>query len=190
MIFFIFEKKIMILDGIVLLVCILAFFRGWKKGLLWAVVSIIAVLIGIIVSLKFSHLLANYLFENDILTNSYTLLISFVILFIGTILIFRMAIKFLEKILEIVFLGWVNNALGGLIYSFFILFLFSTFFWLTNKANLLKQENKNSSKVYAYIEPIAPKTVAFVTPYIPFFKTLYNDIELYFEKMQKKENAK
>lgn len=175
----------MVLDGILLLVCILAFFRGWKKGLLWAIVSIIAVMVGIVVSLKFSHLLANYLFENNILTNSYTLLISFVLLFLLTIFLFRTLIKFVEKILETVFLGWANNLLGGIFYCFLVVFLFSTFLWLCNKADLIKPQFKADSKTYAYVEPIAPKTVALITPFIPYVKTLYKDIEEYFEKISK-----
>ena len=59
----------MILDGILLILCIIAFIRGWKKGLLWAIVSIIAVLIGIVISLKCAHLLADYLFENNLKRN-------------------------------------------------------------------------------------------------------------------------
>ncbi len=183
--FFIYLKKItvMVLDSIVLILCIIAFIRGWKKGMLWAIVSVIAVIAGIIISLKFSHLLAEYLFEKDILKNQYTLLISFIILFIGTVFLFRTAIKLAEGILETFFLGWVNNLLGGLLYSFFAMFLCSMFFWLANKAGLLREENKLSSKSYGYIVPLAPKTIEYVTPYIPFFKTLYNDIESYFDKI-------
>ncbi len=175
----------MIVDGVLLIVCILAFIRGWKKGLLWAIVSIVAVIIGIVVSLKFSHLLANYLFENNILTNSYTLLISFVLLFLLTIFLFRTLIKFVEKILETVFLGWVNNILGGLFYCFLVVFLFSTFLWLSNKAKLLNLKYTSDSKTYRYVEPIAPKTVALITPFVPYVKTLYKDIEEYFEKISK-----
>jgi membrane protein required for colicin V production len=175
----------MILDGLLLILCIIAFIRGWKKGLLWAIVSIIAVLIGIVISLKCAHLLADYLFENNILNNQYTLLLCFILLFLSTIFIFRMLVKFIEKILESVFLGWVNNVLGGLCYCFFILFLCSTFLWLGNKAHLIKPENKLDSKSYEYIAPLAPKTIAYITPYIPLFKTLYSDIEAYFAKLSK-----
>ena len=181
------EKKCdMILDGITLLLCILAFIRGWKKGMLWAIVSIIAVIVGIVVSLKFSHMLADYLFTNNILTNSYTLLISFVLLFILTIFLFRTLIRFVEKILETVLIGWVNNVLGGLLYGFLLVFLISTFFWLCNKANLLNKSQMSDSKTYTYVEPIAPKTVAWITPFIPYAKTLYKDIEEYFEKLSNK----
>ncbi|MCC7030853.1 MAG: CvpA family protein [Chitinophagaceae bacterium] len=179
----------MLLDGILLILCLIAFIRGWKKGLLWALVSVVAVLAGIILSLKFSHLLSDYLFEKNILRNQYTLLLSFILLFIGTIFLFRTLIRFVEGVLETFFLGWVNNLLGGLFYSFFVLFICSMFFWLSNKANLLNRQNKLDSKSYSLVEPLAPKTIAFVTPYLPFFKTLYNDVEMYLAKIAGAEHA-
>jgi membrane protein required for colicin V production len=173
----------MILDGILLILCLIAFIRGWKKGLLWALVSVVAVIAGIIISLKFSHLVSDYLFEKNILKSQYTLLLSFILLFIGTIFLFRTGIKFVESVLETFFLGWVNNLLGGLFYSFFVLFLCSVFLWLTNKANLLNKQHKLDSKSYGFVEPLAPKSIAFITPYLPFFKTLYSDVERYLAKI-------
>ncbi len=173
----------MILDGLLLILCVIAFIRGWKKGLLWALVSVVAVMAGIIISLKFSHLLSDYLFEKDILKSQYTLLLCFILLFIGTIFLFRTLIKFVEGVLETVFLGWVNNLLGGLLYSFFVLFICSVFLWITAKVNLLNHENKLGSKAYPIVAPLAPKTIEVVTPYIPFFKTLYADVQNYLHKM-------
>lgn len=180
----------MILDGILLILCVIAFIRGWKKGLLWALVSMVAVVAGIIISLKFSHLLADYLFENNILKNQYTLLLSFILLFIGTLFLFRTLIKIAEGVLDTFFLGWVNRLLGGMFYAFFVLFICSVFLWLGNKAGVLKAENKLDSKSYAYIAPLAPESIAFISPYIPFFKTLYSDVETYLEKISAEDNTK
>ena len=186
--FFIYEKIFitMIFDGIILILCLLAFIRGWRKGLLWAIVSVIAVFVAVLVSLKLSNLLATYLFETHIIQSQYTLILSFVCLFLATIFLFRTIVKFAEKILETLFLGWINKLFGGILYCFFILFVISTFIWLTSKVNLLKPANKLQSKTYHYIERISPKTIAFISPYIPYFKGLYSDIESYFAKQKEK----
>ena len=66
---------------------------------------------------------------------------------------------------------------------------FSFFFYAVlfygNKAHLIKPENKLDSKSYEYIATLAPKTIAYITPCIPLFKTLYSDIEAYFAKLSK-----
>ncbi len=167
----------MILDGIVLIICILAFVRGWKKGLLWAVFSLVAVIIGIIVSLKLSHTLADYLFKHNILSGQYTLLLSFIILFLVVLFAFRSGVKLVETFLDKVFLGWVNNISGGILYTGFVLFIISTFFWLANKAGLLKEDMKKESKSYTYIEPISPKAIELSSGYIPLCKNLFHDVE-------------
>lgn len=179
----------MVLDVILCILCIIAFVRGWKKGLLWAICSLLAILIGIIISLKLSHALADFLFEKNILTGQYTLLLSFVILFLGSIFLFRVLIKFIENILDTFFLGWINNLLGGLLYSFFIVFLFSTFYWLADSGHLLKAELKSESRTYPFVAPIAPKTIEVTTHYLPFFKGLYGDIKNYSQKLENDRKA-
>jgi membrane protein required for colicin V production len=167
----------MILDCILLILVILAFVRGWKKGLLWAICSLIAVFLGIVIALKLSGELAEYLFVQQIMTSKYTMLISFVILFLGTIFLFRLAIKLVEGILDKLFLGWINHVLGALLYSFFVVFMMSTFCWLSNQIHLLKPALKEESKTYSYIEPIAPKTIDFVSAYLPYCKDMIKKVE-------------
>jgi membrane protein required for colicin V production len=171
----------MVLDIVLLIMAILAFIRGWKKGLLWAICSLLAVVLGIVVALKLSSELSEYLFVQQIITSKYTLLISFVILFLGTIFLFRMLIKFVEAILDKLFLGWINNLLGGLLYSFFVVFIISTFCWLANQVNLLKPALKDESKSYIYLEPIAPKTIDLVSAYLPYCKDLIRNAEAQLE---------
>lgn len=176
----------MILDGILIVLLILAFIRGWKKGLLWAVGSLIAVLLGVMIALKLSHSLADYLFRQNLLSSQYTLILCFVLLFIGTIFLFRSIIKFIESFLDKVFLGWANNMLGGVLYSFFTLFVVSSFLWLVNQSGLLNDELKKESNTYTYVEPISVWTIKTASEYLPYCKSLWNDIQGYFEKVQKK----
>ena len=175
----------MILDCILLVLMLLAFIRGWKKGLLWAICSFIAVLLGIIIALKLSGEFSEYLFVQQILTSKYTMIISFVILFLGTLFLFRMLIKLIEGVLDKLFLGWINHLLGALLYSFFVVFIVSTFCWLANQIQLLKPAMKAESKSYAYIEPVAPKTIDLISKYTPFCKDMIRKIESHLEEISK-----
>lgn len=175
----------MILDGILMIFVILAFIRGWKKGLLWAICSLLAVFLGIVIALKLSGVLSEYLFTQQILSSKYTMLVAFVILFLGTIYLFRTAIKLIEGLLDKLFLGWVNNLSGGLLYAFFVVFIVSTFCWLANQINLLKPAMKAESKSYSYIEPIAPKTIGFVSSYLPFCKDMIRKAESHLEEVSR-----
>jgi len=163
----------MIFDALVLLLGTLAFIRGWQKGLLWAVFSLIAVLLGIFIALKFSQLLTDFLFSQEILAGKYTLPLSFLILFLTVLFGFRLLIKFIESLLEKILLGWANRLLGGLLYSGFVLLVFSVFCWLCNQSGLLSDTLKQESKSFTIIEPIAPKTVELSSKYLPLCQDLY-----------------
>ena len=107
------------------------------------------------------------------------------ILFLGTLFLFRILIKLIEGLLDKLFLGWINHLLGALLYSFFVVFIVSTFCWLANQIQLLKPAMKAESKSYAYIEPVAPKTIDLISKYTPFCKDMIGKIESHLEEISK-----
>ncbi len=173
----------MIIDSLVLIFCILAFWRGWNKGLLWAICSLLAVLLGAILSLKLSHSLSSYLFTQNILTSKYTLLISYILIFVIVLFVARMLVKFVEKILSKLFLGWINKLSGALLYVFFTLFVFSTFIWLGKEVQLVSPTAEIESKTYSIVQPIAPFMISNSATFLPYCKNLIADVKLYLEKV-------
>jgi membrane protein required for colicin V production len=167
----------MVFDGIVLILICISFYRGWKKGILWAIFSMVSVVIGILLSLKLSHQVADYLFKQNIMTSQYTLLISFILIFVLVVFLFRFGIKLVEKILDAVLLGWANKILGGVLYSLMTIFIVSTLVWLFNQVNILGPELKKDAKTYTYIEPISPKVIKLSSDYLPLMKNLFQQIK-------------
>lgn len=179
----------MVFDAMVLILSTLAFIRGWQKGFLWAIFSLIAVLLGILIALRFSQLLSDFLFRQDILAGKYTLPLSFLVLFLTVLFGFRLLIKLIESLLEKILLGWANRTLGGLLYAGFVLLVFSLFCWLGNQSGLLSQELKKESKAFVYIEPIAPKTVELASLYLPLCKNLYKEVNEVLSQSNSVQNA-
>jgi membrane protein required for colicin V production len=167
----------MILDSIITIACILAFYRGWKKGIVSAILSMIGVFAGTILSLKLSHFVAEYSLSKHILNTQYVLPIAFILIFIATILLFRFVIKAIEGLLKIAMLGWANRLIGAALYLFFTLFFVSALFWLANIVGIITPEGKQDSKAYSFVEPIAPKAIELASKYLPFCKTLFNQIK-------------
>lgn len=165
------------LDIILLIVGTLAFIRGWGKGLLWAICSVLGVILSVIIAMKLASRLADYLFSHEWLHGQYTLLIAFIILFFVCIGILRLSIRLVEKALDKVLLGWLNKVLGGVLYLFFVVFLCSTFYWLADQVKLIKPATKKDSMTYAYIAPIAPATIEFISPLLPYCKDVISDVK-------------
>jgi membrane protein required for colicin V production len=173
----------MIIDSLVLIFCILAFWRGWNKGLLWAICSMLAVLLGSVLSLKLAHSLSQYLFTQNILTSKYTLLISYILIFVIVLFAARLLVKFVEKILSKLFLGWANKLSGAMLYMFFTLFVFSSFIWLGKEVQLVSPSTEMDSKTYPFVQPIAPFVISNSETFLPFCKNLFADVKLYLEKV-------
>lgn len=171
----------MIIDGIIGISLVLAFIRGWKKGVLWAVASLAAVVLGSLVSLKLSHKFAQLIQEQNLIDSKYTLIVSYILLFLIVMYGLRFLIKMIEKLLDSLMLGWVNRLAGGAVYILFSAFMLSSIFWLTNEAGVLTTEAKQESQLYTAIEPIAPQGIKLGGEYLPMLKELYADIGAYLE---------
>ena len=104
----------------IITICILAlgFFRGYSKGLILEITSILAISLGIFGSVKFSNetveFLNNYfpmLLENT--NDQIVIIFSFAISFLGIMIVVTLIGKTITKALKLVFLGFYNKILGG-----------------------------------------------------------------------------
>ena len=166
----------MIFDALLLVFGLLAFWRGWQKGLLWAILSLVAVLAGVLIAMQGAHQLSEWLFSQDILNGKYTLPLSFVIIFILVILLFRLLVRFAVGVLEKMLLGWANRMAGGVLYLFFVALLFSAFAWLAQRSGLFADNLEKESQTMNFIAPLAPKTVEYASALMPVGKDLYKEI--------------
>jgi Colicin V production protein. len=173
----------MLLDIITLSLCLLFFCQGWKKGMMWGVCSLVGSIIGILLSLKYAHVLSHTLLVRQIWQSPFSLIVCFLLLFILFMVVVRMIVYFFEKVLDKVMLGWLNSLLGGLLYVSFFVLIWSTIFWLLQKTNLINAEMNNQSKTFRYIYPIAPFVIEKSSDYVPLFKGMYEDIKEFAEKI-------
>lgn len=142
------------LDIILIIPIVYGFYKGYKKGLVFSFISLISVVLGIFLSIKFSSVLEVYIRNEQLVAEKYVSIISFVIMFLGTILILNLIGKILEKILKTVHLESINKILGGvfgLIKFFFILSVLIFFMERVDQlVTFIPEETKGESKIYQY----------------------------------------
>lgn len=173
----------MILDIIAITLIILFFIRGYMKGIIVAVFSVLAIVLGIFCALKLSELLASYLFQQGWVTSGWAQIISYIVLFIGVIWLVRLLAKAIETSMEAVMLGWVNKSLGGLFYAFMAIVAWSTLLWLGNEMKITKPKDIAASKTYPYIAPLAPWVGDKLGHLWPMTKEVFGDLELFFDEV-------
>src|SRR5690349_8193204 len=111
------------IDIIVLGLLLLALFKGLRKGLVLAVFSFLAFVIGLAAALKLSALVAVYLGENTNVSGRWLPVLAFVLVFGVVLLLVRLGAKLVEGGLQLVLLGWLNRVGGVLFFALLYLFL-------------------------------------------------------------------
>lgn len=173
----------MALDIIAITLIVICFIRGYMKGIIVAAFSVIAVVLGIICALKLSERLATWLLQHNYVTSGWAQFVSYLLLFVGVVLAVRLLAALIEKSMETVMLGWINKSLGGLLYVFVGIVAWSTLLWLGDKMTLVSEQQKEKSKTYTYISPVAPRVAAQVGVLWPMSQKVFYDLEAFFEQV-------
>jgi membrane protein required for colicin V production len=151
--------KMEYLDFILAIPLIWGAFMGFKKGLILELASIVALVLGIYCSIKFSDLTADYLNSYFEINANWIGLISFLVTFIGVVFAVSLLGKALDKMLKLIALGFVNRLLGlvfGLT-KFAIILSFVIFFFenLNQKFQFTEQNLDEITFLYTPIKMIA-----------------------------------
>lgn len=163
------------LDFITVIVVTIGFIRGFRKGLIVAIFSVVALLLGILFALKLSQLLAAWMVEKGV-GGAWAPMLAYIALFVGVGWLVRRGGKAIESFSEAVMLGIVNKLAGGVLFAFIGAVVWSTVLWLAARVNLISPETKASSRTYAYIEPLAPATFEKAGVVLPFARDVFNEL--------------
>ncbi len=133
-------------------------FTGFRKGFIVELFSLAALVVGIYAAVYFSDYAARFLIENFAMNEDYVPIISFIITFIGVVIIVYFVGKLLEKLVNMVALG-VLNKLGGAAFGILKAAVFlSIVIMLINSLDnkWIPKEKKKESVLYAPVAGIAP----------------------------------
>jgi len=148
------------LDIIIIIPLLLFAWQGFKKGLIIEVATLAALVLGLFFAFCFSDYAANLLNDHFSIDEKYMAALSFIVTFIVVVIVVIAVGKILQKIIDIILLGFLNKAAGAvfgivkgaLILS--ILLLIINYFDTNQK--LIKEEYKENSIFYEPIESFAP----------------------------------
>jgi membrane protein required for colicin V production len=171
----------MMLDFIGIVLIVLYFIRGYTKGVVVAVFSFLAVILGVIVSLKLSGWFAGWLLANGLVTSSVSLLLSYAILFVGVILLVRFIANAVESIFKMSLLGWLNSLMGGCMYAFMAAVVWSSLLWILHEMHAISPSTIAASKTYPYLQPLAPWIFEHIGKLLPFAKGIFEELKQFFQ---------
>ena len=176
----------MLIDFTFAALMILAIIKGYQKGFILAIFSIIAFIIGLAAALKLSTAVADYLKDSISVSAKWLPFIAFAIVFFLVVLLVRLGGKLIEKTFQAVMLGWLNRIAGILLYAALYLIILSIFIFYAQKLQILQPAAIESSQTYHFIQPWGPKVMDNFGKLIPPFKDMFTQLGDYFNSLSNK----
>lgn len=152
-------QKMNYLDIIIAIILFLFGFKGFRKGLVIEVVTLLAFGVGIYGAMHFSDFTANHLQDFMEINPKYLNTIAFVLTFILLVIVVNMIGRAVTGLIEAMNLSFFNK-LGGFVFGVAKgVLLCSILLLVLNNFQLigmLKPEMREKSKLYPYIEETVP----------------------------------
>jgi membrane protein required for colicin V production len=175
----------MIIDIIVAIILILAAIKGFRQGLIVALFSVIAFIVGLAAAIKLSVVVAGYVGKTVNVSDKWLPIISFAVVFLIVVILVRLGAKFIQRTVELAMLGWINRIGGILLYAALYILIFSILLFYAEQLSLIKPETIKESVTYEYIQPWGPKLMDGLGKIIPVFKGMFEDLEDFFDSVSK-----
>ncbi len=173
----------MLPDIIALILLVMAVYKGFRKGLVVAVFSLFAFIIGLAAALKLSAVAANYIGEAISFSQKWLPFVAFFLVFLIVVLLVKLGAVIVEKLVNVVMLGWVNR-LGGIL--FFILiyfFIYSIVLFYAAQLGVLKPTVTDNSFAYNLIAPLAPAIMEGIGKVFPLFRDMFEQLLDFFQSV-------
>ena len=166
-----------IIDIVLAIFLILGAFAGFKRGFVLEIVSFFALFLGIIGGLHFLHWGISFLNEQFNITGKIVPILSFLMIFVGIIVLVSFLGKALKKVIHMTPLGGVDTIAGALVGAFKWAFMLSVIIWIGGLFSLSAPRHlTEESTLYSYVSGVAPGTVAFLSGILPTTSGLFDEI--------------
>jgi len=164
-------------------ILILAVIKGLRQGLIVALFSIIAFIIGLAAALKLSAVVAGYIGSAVNISDKWLPVVSFAVVFLLVVLLIRLGAKAIEKSVEMAMLGWVNKLGGVLLYAALYVLIFSVIIFYADQLGFITEAAKKESVTYKHIQPLGPELMDRLGKIIPVFKDMFKELEEFFDNV-------
>lgn len=176
----------MLIDLVFTVLIVLAVIKGYQKGFVIAVFSVLAFILGLAAALKLSTLVAAYLADSVNISAKWLPFVAFVLVFLGVVILVRLGGKLIEKTLQLALLGWANRIAGIILYGALYIIIFSIVLFYAERLKLVQPSAIESSLTHNFVKPWGPVIMDNIGRVIPWFKDMFNQLESFFNAIPDK----
>jgi len=171
----------MAIDIIGIILIILCFMHGLRRGFILAAFSVIALLLGIICSLRFSATISAWFYDHNYARSGWVLVVCYIAMFILVVWLVGLVARLLQGLVDGLLLGPVNRIAGGILFIFLGAVMWSSLLWIGIKMQVITHEELAASKTYPYFSGIAAWFFEEVGHLLPSIKDTFTKLEGFFD---------
>jgi membrane protein required for colicin V production len=179
----------MFIDVLALLAIAAALYKGYNKGLIMALFSTVSLIIGLAAAVKFSSYISPLIAEKFEISGHLAPIISFILVYLGVMIIIRAIGKGLQKTLESIQVGFLNRVGGMALYLVLYLSIASIIIYYLEKMGVLGEDLIRQSYTYTWLAPWGPAVLDGIGYLIPLFKDMFGDLNGFFDDMSPGEHG-
>ena len=166
-----------LIDIVLSVVLVFGVFKGFRNGFFLELASLISIMLGIYLAIRFSFITKSYL-EKEVSWDAKTIQVAaFAITFIIVIIVVSSLAKAFTSMANFASLGFMNNFLGAFLGLLRTILVVSILLNLLQKVNFencfLSKETKEKSTLYPIVQEVS--------------KNMYPSIAAWFEAFQSQE---
>jgi membrane protein required for colicin V production len=165
------------------IILVLAIIRGWRKGLIIALFSLVCGLVGLTAAVKLSAIVATHMKSDLHMSSRWLPVLAFILVFILVIIIISWAARLLEKLIRWVLLEWLNKLGGILLFLILYLSVYSIILFYGTETQIISKHAAHESHLYHLIAPFGPAVIRLITGFIPFGHDMFIALEGFFDKI-------
>jgi membrane protein required for colicin V production len=170
----------MMIDLIFFVLILIAIIRGYRRGLLIAVFSFLGIVIGLAAAIKLSATVADHLKDSIRVSSRWLPILSFVLVFIGVVILIRWIANIIQAAMDMAMLGWINKIGGAALYIIIFIAAYSVFLFYGTSAHILSPHAVSASATYPFIKPWGPAVINGFGKIIPLFRDMFVELENFF----------
>lgn len=147
--------------------------KGYARGFVVEVFALLAFFFGLYFAIELSIPVTNRYFGQSSYSGILSIVV-FVVLFVLLSLLIKAGASLLKKVIDLTFLGFLDNLLGAFLGICKWLLVASLVFWVFDVLKVNPIESLQSeSFTFPYVKDLGPKAFSFVGTIIPYFRDVY-----------------
>jgi membrane protein required for colicin V production len=167
----------MYIDLICILFALYGFWMGYRKGLIRTLFSLLSFIIGLLLTLKFSPYVVEFISNTFHVEKILALVIGLLVCFFVVMGIVKWIGKSIEKMLTRAKLNTFNKIQGGIILSFLMIVMYSVIIWFLDRTQLISDHQRVVSKAYPFLIELPAKMQAFLLEFKPLFEKFWQLVQ-------------